>query len=79
MKIIVPLLFFINGLIFLLVSTVFYPAITQYLNNLQEKAGLIDPGFWGWTFALGMIKVIFIIVGVFLIGFGFLLVWLKKP
>ena len=77
-SIILPFLFIFNGLIFLLVSTVFYPAITRELIGIQEQSKIATPDFWDLSKVLGIARVIFIIVGVFLTGFGTAMVIFRK-
>ncbi len=67
------------GVVFLLVSTVFYPPITQLLGNIQENAGESIPSFWNLSLVLKFVRVIFLIVGVFLTLFGIGMFWVKKP
>ena len=78
MKILCSLLFIFQGCVFLLVSTVFYPAITRLLIDLQEQMHLTAPPFWNLTWVLALVRIIFIIVGVFLIAFGIGILWLKR-
>ncbi len=78
MRILIPLLYFIMGLLFLLISTVFYPAITGLLLDIGKQAEPAAPAFRDLSFVLGFVRVIFIIVGVFLIGFGIGLFVLKR-
>jgi hypothetical protein len=66
MKMFFPLIFCINGLIFLLIGTIFYPPISQWLINMQGSV----PDFWNLPLILGIVRIIFIIVGGFLFAFG---------
>jgi hypothetical protein len=67
-KILFPALFICMGCLFLLVSTIFYSDITWYLLNLQEK--IVTPSFWNLSVVLSIVRIIFIIVGIFLTCFG---------
>ena len=78
MNIIFPLIYIIIGSIFLLISTVFYPSITTLLMNLQEQMHWSAPPFWNLSFVLIFVRIIFIIVGIFITGFGIALFWIKK-
>jgi hypothetical protein len=63
-------------LVFLLLSTIFYTGITQHLTYVQQ--GWSTPGFWNLSFVLAFVKVIFIIVGGFLLLFGITLPLFRK-
>jgi hypothetical protein len=76
-KILFSALFIFMGCLFLLISTVFYPAITGYLLDLQGT--IATPSFWDLQFVLGFVKIIFIIVGIFLTIFGIGSIFIKKP
>ncbi len=78
MKIFFPLIFILMGGIFLLVSTVFYPSITDLLLGLQARAGQAVPAFWNLSWILSIVRVIFLIVGAFLAGLGIAFFWIKK-
>jgi hypothetical protein len=65
------------GVLFLLISTLFYPAISQWMLNLQDDISITAPSFWNLSFVLIFVRIIFIIVGVFLTGFGIFLCWKK--
>jgi len=78
LSIILPFLFIFNGVIFLLVSTVFYPAITRELITIQEQSSIATPDFWDLSKVLGIVRIIFIIVGVFLTGFGIAMAVFRK-
>jgi hypothetical protein len=78
LNIILPVLFILNGCIFLSVSTVFYPAITRELISIQEQSTITTPDFWDLSSVLGIVRIIFIIVGVFLTGFGIAMVTFRK-
>jgi hypothetical protein len=78
LNIILPVLFILNGCIFLLVSTVFYPAITRALLDIQGQSTLAMPDFWDLSSVLGIVRIILIIVGVFLTGFGITMVIIRK-
>jgi hypothetical protein len=76
-KIIYPAAFISMGVRFLLISTIFYPAISQWLLQLQDDTSIAAPSFWSLAFVLAFVRIIFIIVGVFLTGFGIFLCWKK--
>jgi hypothetical protein len=78
MKNIIPALFIFMGLTFLLVSTVFYPSITQLLESVQGLNSKSIPDFWDLSWVLKIVKIIFLIVGVFLIIFGIAAFRMKK-
>jgi hypothetical protein len=78
MKILFPMLFFLMGCLFLLVGTAFYPAISELLLNIEKQITPAAPSFWDLSFVLGFVRVIFIIVGVFLIGLGIGFFFLKR-
>jgi hypothetical protein len=77
MKIAVSLLFLLTGGLFLLVSTVFFPAVVQILSQLETRIAA-TPDFWDLSFVLRFVRVVFFLVGIFLIGFGIALFWLRK-
>jgi len=66
------------GVLFILVSTVFYPLISDYLINLQSELSWNTPDFWDITVVLKIVRVIFLIVGIFLTCFGIGLFWWKR-
>jgi hypothetical protein len=70
MKIVLLVLFILNGCFFLLISTVLYPAITNTLVGIRDPAAEIASGFWDLPSLLGILRVIFICAGGFLIVFG---------
>ena len=70
MKILYSLVFILQGCLFLLVSTIFYPTIVQMLINLQEQMQLTVPPFWNLALVFSIVRIIFIIVGIFLTIFG---------
>jgi hypothetical protein len=76
-KIIYPATFITMGVLFLLISTLFYPAISQWILHLQDDISIAAPSFWNLSFVLIFVRIIFIIVGVFLTGFGIFLCWKK--
>jgi hypothetical protein len=78
MKTIIPLLFIATGSVFLLVSTVFYATVANYLITSQSEITWNMPGFWNLAFVLSFVRVIFIITGSFLIIFGIALFLSKK-
>jgi hypothetical protein len=76
-KIIYPAAFITMGVLFLLISTLFYPAISQWMLQLQNDTSIAAPSFWNLSFVLTFVRIISIIVGVFLTGFGIFLCWKK--
>ncbi|MBN1370145.1 MAG: hypothetical protein JW954_07925 [Dehalococcoidaceae bacterium] len=78
MKIFIPVLFIIMGVVFLLVSAVFYQPFSNCLLGLQQQSGSLNPPGWNLALVLQFVRVIFIIVEIFLCGFGAALVWLEK-
>lgn len=78
MKNIFLLPFVVMGVLFILVSTVFYPLISDYLINLQSELSWNTPDFWDITVVLKIVRVIFLIVGIFLTCFGIGLFWWKR-
>ena len=74
----ISIIFIFNGCLFLLISTVFYPAISQWLINLQQQTQATAPHFWNLSTVLEIFRIIFIIVGIFLLAFGIAFPWLKK-
>ncbi len=68
------------GALFLLVSTVFFPVITGLLLDLQQQMDMAAPPFWDLLQVLGIVRVIFILVGIILVAAGivFLFLW-KRP
>jgi hypothetical protein len=76
-RIIYPATFITMGVLFLLISTLFYPAISQWLLQLQDDTSIPAPSFWNLSFVLVFARIIFIIVGVFLTGFGIFIGWKK--
>ena len=77
MQIAVSLLFVLTGGLFLLISTVLFPAVGHVLSHLETRTAAV-PAFWDLSFVLRIIRVIFILVGIFLIGFGIAIFWLRK-
>ena len=73
----VCLLFLLTGVLFLLISTVWYPAVVQFLNAIQARTA-DAPDFWNLSLVLGFVRVIFLLVGVFLAGFSVVLFRLRK-
>ncbi len=66
------------GAVFLLVGTIFYPAISRWLLDLQGQTTCTAPSFWDLPLVLKVVRVIFIIVGAFLVAFGIGLIWLRR-
>jgi hypothetical protein len=77
-NIILPALFIFNGCVFLLIGTVFYPAIFRELIRIQEQSTILTPDFWDLATVLEIVRIIFIIIGVFLTGFGIAMAILRK-
>jgi hypothetical protein len=71
-------LFGLMGALFLLVSTIFWRPISQSLLATPEQSNLVVPSFWDLTVVLTFVRVIFVIVGIFLLVFGCGVLWLKK-
>ncbi len=71
-------LFCTTGAAFLLIGTVLYPAITGWLLDLQGQTTWTAPSFWYLPLVLKVVRVIFIIVGAFLVAFGIGLIWLRR-
>jgi hypothetical protein len=69
-------MFISMGCLFLLLSTIFYSDTTRYLLAWQDKIG--TPEFWNLTVVLSIVRIIFVIVGIFLTIFGIASLWLKK-
>ena len=65
-----------QGVPFLLVSTVFYAPITDFLLARQPAESPLL--FWELEWALRAVQAIFIVVGLFLAAFGIAFNWLKK-
>jgi hypothetical protein len=78
MKILYSLPFFFIGCIFLLVSTIFYPAINRLLLDFQGQMRWTTPPFWNLSWVLGIVRIIFIIVGIILTAFAIIMLWLKR-
>ena len=78
MKHLFPLLFILMGCLFLLISLIFFPSITQVLIDLQGEMNLTTPSFWDTSTVLKIVRIIFIIVGVFLTVFGIAFYWAKR-
>jgi hypothetical protein len=78
MKAIYAPLYWLMGAVFLLITTVFWSAISGSLLAIQEQTGLNGPSFWNLEAVLTFVRVVFIIVGIFLLAFGIGLFWLKK-
>jgi hypothetical protein len=70
MKYFFPSMFIFMGAVFLLVGTVFYPSITELMVGLQTQAGFTALEFWNLSLILGIVRVIFLIVGSFLMVLG---------
>jgi hypothetical protein len=68
MKIILLIIFILNGCFFLLVSTILYPAISNTL--LGTQTAITASGFWDLPSLLKIIRIVFICAGVFLILYG---------
>jgi len=78
MKLFFPLIFIFMGVVFLLVGSAFYPSITELLGRFQAQAGWNIPDFWNLSLVLRIVRVIFLIVGAFLIALGIAFFWIKK-
>ena len=66
------------GIFFLLTATIFYPAVSSWLLDVQGQSPWTAPAFWDLPLVLKIVRVIFIIVGAFLVAFGIGLLWLKR-
>lgn len=77
MKNIPPLPFIIIGVFFLLISIICYSSIAQLLLNLESQTDL-NALSWDLSWVLKVVRIIFIIVGIFLTGFGIGLFWKRK-
>jgi phage shock protein PspC (stress-responsive transcriptional regulator) len=78
MQTLLRIVFLLNGCFFLLVGTAFFPAISQSLFHIQAQSSLPSPSFWDLSRVLSVVRVIFIVVGIFLTGFGIFLVLIRK-
>lgn len=78
MKLFFAPFFGLMGALFLLVSTIFWRLISQSLMALEEQTSLAVPSFWDLAVVLTFVRVIFIIVGIFLVAFGCGVLWLKQ-
>jgi hypothetical protein len=78
MKGLLRVIFLLNGCFFLLVGTVLYPSITQTLFDIQAQSTIASPDFWELSRVLSIVRVIFIIVGIFLTGFGLAMILLRN-
>jgi hypothetical protein len=76
MKYLYPVIFIAQGIVFLLISTVFYGPITDFLLSHQPAENPLP--WWNLEWVLRAVQVIFIIVGIFLIAFGIAFNWFKK-
>jgi hypothetical protein len=59
-------------------SAPFWRPISQSLLATQEQTNMAVPSFWDLAVVLTFVRVIFIIVGIFLVAFGCGVLWLKK-
>lgn len=78
MKILIPAVFITTGAVFLLVSTVFFQPLSNCLLVFQQQSGSFEPPGWNLEFVLKFVRVIFIVVGICLSGFGVVVMWLEK-
>jgi len=78
MKVLYSSLYCSMGAVFLLITTVFWNAINRILLDIQEHSDLTGPSFWNLANFLTFVRVIFIIVGAFLLVFGIGIFLLKK-
>ena len=77
MKIAIPLVFILSGLLFLLVATLLFPSIMQYLKEL--RSGIQDfPSWWNIVTVGAIVRVIFGLVGAFLTIFGTVLLVIRN-
>src|SRR5512136_1400267 len=75
----VPLAFFCNACVFLLVVFLFYPSIVDALVSLEEQMGWSGPSFWDLRLVLKIVRVVFAIVGFLLLFFGAVsFFWLRR-
>jgi hypothetical protein len=70
LRLVVPLAFFCNACVFLLVVFLFYPSIVDALVSLEEDIGWPTPSFWDLRLVLKIVRVVFAIVGILLLLFG---------
>jgi hypothetical protein len=77
MRIVYLALFLVMGIAFILVSTVFYPAITDSLNSTRVQMGDRFPDFWDLPLVLSIVRIIFLIAGSLIIVSGIAFYWLK--
>ena len=68
MKAIFSPLYWLMGAVFLLITTVFWNAISGSLLAIQEQTTV--PSFWNLAAVLSFVRLVFIIVGIFLLAFG---------
>lgn len=78
MKYIYSLPFILMGVLFLVISTVFYMPLREFLLNLQSQSNLNAPQFWDLSLVLTIVRIIFIIVGAFLTLFGIAIFLIKN-
>ena len=78
MKVFIPVMFVIMGIILLLTSTLFFNPLANLLLDIQQEAGLFNPSSWDLPMVLRFVRVVFIVAGVFLASFGAGLVWFEK-
>ena len=79
LKIVVPLMFFCNACVFLLVTFLFYPSIADALVGLEDTLGWPTPSFWDLRLVLKIVRVMFAAVGFLLLFFGIVsFFWLRR-
>ncbi len=66
------------GAVFLLVSTIFYPSITDLLGRIQAQTGRDLPEFWNLSVIFRIVRVLFLFIGTFLVVLGIAFFWIKK-
>jgi hypothetical protein len=76
MKYLYPLIFVAQGVLFLLISTIFYVPISDFLLSRQPAESPLP--IWDLEWVLRAVQVIFFCVGVFFTAFGIAFHWLKK-
>jgi hypothetical protein len=76
MKYLYPLVFVAAGILFLLISTVFYAPITTFLLSRQPAESPLP--WWDLEWVLKAVRVIFFMVGVFFTCFALAFHWIKQ-
>ena len=77
-KFLIPLGVFCVGMVLLLFSLLFYPAIGTVASTLQSETADIASHYWGWSWVVGSTRFLMFGAGLFAIVISVGVAWLQR-